>query len=421
MGQDVTPGVFSAFATGSGDAMSMNTAHEARPTFVGRLIVRPLSSESDGKAVEVALDGRDIAIGRSPACNVVLDNDQLVSRRHALMRFNGAQYTIVDLGSSNGTYVNEVEIRQAAPLNDGDLIAIGEHELLFFTQSADMTTALPPAKEPQAPPPTDTPPDTHANNGAQFETVIAHQTPTSAPAPTPPTPIAAPVTPPALTWTPAVPWTPPAPPAEVPAVPVQEPEAPHAPEPVVARQEPVATQAEPTQAEPVAPRMAAREPVDTMRIRPADGMGARAPMSDPLDPRQTATNLEAISVQLTQASSLLKRLDDEKSISEQRRARLAEVRDQLDAILADTHGSAPNASQAGTEAGRQRLVEIARQTARNPRHIDYMMQLAQHADEVADALQGGQPTNSGAGSATGAPQALIAQLESLRKRVSELL
>ncbi len=98
---------------------------------MGRLVVRPLPGKSGGQTREVSLDGRDIAIGRSPTCDIMLEDDQLVSRRHALLRYNGSEYTIVDLGSSNGTFLNEEETHEETPLRDGDLIGIGEYEILY--------------------------------------------------------------------------------------------------------------------------------------------------------------------------------------------------------------------------------------------------------------------------------------------------
>jgi hypothetical protein len=124
-GQRLSSGLLSAYSSGSGDlggaqyyAMggpgggAASDASGARQV-VGRLVVRPLPGKSGGQTRETPLDGRDIAIGRSPTCDVMLEDDQLVSRRHALLRYNGSEYTIVDLGSSNGTFLNEEEIHAA--------------------------------------------------------------------------------------------------------------------------------------------------------------------------------------------------------------------------------------------------------------------------------------------------------------------
>ncbi len=87
----------------------------------------------NGQTREFLLKKPDISIGRAPSNDVALSGDQLASRRHALIHFDGVNYTIRDLVSANGTYINGVELRAPTVLNNGDHIGIGEHELVFFT------------------------------------------------------------------------------------------------------------------------------------------------------------------------------------------------------------------------------------------------------------------------------------------------
>jgi ABC transport system ATP-binding/permease protein len=70
-----------------------------------------------------------LLIGRLPNCDLVLDSPE-VSRRHAIIRQIGEAYSIEDLDSSNGTYVNDERIKQAE-LHEGDLIQISNYRLLF--------------------------------------------------------------------------------------------------------------------------------------------------------------------------------------------------------------------------------------------------------------------------------------------------
>ncbi len=90
----------------------------------------------NGQAREFLLKKPDISIGRAPSNDVPLSGDQLASRRHALIHFDGVNYTIRDLVSANGTYINGVELRAPTPLSNGDHVGIGEHELVFFTADA---------------------------------------------------------------------------------------------------------------------------------------------------------------------------------------------------------------------------------------------------------------------------------------------
>jgi pSer/pThr/pTyr-binding forkhead associated (FHA) protein len=77
------------------------------------------------------LESEPIVIGRLPECTVVL-GDPNVSRRHAEVRRQGADVVVVDLGSTNGTRVNGVPVRER-PLADGDEIMVGTTTLRFET------------------------------------------------------------------------------------------------------------------------------------------------------------------------------------------------------------------------------------------------------------------------------------------------
>jgi len=70
-----------------------------------------------------------LLIGRLENCDIVLDSPE-VSRRHAIIRQVGDVYSLEDLGSSNGTYVNDEQIKQTE-LHEGDLIQISNYRLLF--------------------------------------------------------------------------------------------------------------------------------------------------------------------------------------------------------------------------------------------------------------------------------------------------
>ena len=69
-------------------------------------------------------------IGRSPECAIFLD-DVTVSRRHAELVRDGDAFTITDLGSLNGTFVNKKRI-ESAQLADDDELQIGKYRLTFL-------------------------------------------------------------------------------------------------------------------------------------------------------------------------------------------------------------------------------------------------------------------------------------------------
>jgi pSer/pThr/pTyr-binding forkhead associated (FHA) protein len=69
-------------------------------------------------------------IGRSPECQIFLD-DVTVSRRHAELERTAETFSIRDLGSLNGTYVNRRRI-ESAVLHDDDEVQIGKYRLTFL-------------------------------------------------------------------------------------------------------------------------------------------------------------------------------------------------------------------------------------------------------------------------------------------------
>jgi pSer/pThr/pTyr-binding forkhead associated (FHA) protein len=66
-----------------------------------------------------------VDIGREPSLPLHLDEDTQVSRRHARVSVQGGQVLVEDLGSTNGTYVNDQPISAPRTLNPGDKVRIG--------------------------------------------------------------------------------------------------------------------------------------------------------------------------------------------------------------------------------------------------------------------------------------------------------
>jgi pSer/pThr/pTyr-binding forkhead associated (FHA) protein len=71
-----------------------------------------------------------VTVGRSAGATVILD-DISVSRRHAEIRPVPQGYRIADVGSLNGTYLNDTRVEEA-PLAHGDEIQIGLFKLCFL-------------------------------------------------------------------------------------------------------------------------------------------------------------------------------------------------------------------------------------------------------------------------------------------------
>jgi len=77
------------------------------------------------------LDRDAVSVGRHPDSDIFLD-DISVSRRHGTFTRGGAGYSVADLGSLNGTYVNRDRIDSEVALSGGDEVQIGKYRLIYF-------------------------------------------------------------------------------------------------------------------------------------------------------------------------------------------------------------------------------------------------------------------------------------------------
>jgi pSer/pThr/pTyr-binding forkhead associated (FHA) protein len=91
-----------------------------------RAVLRAVSGPYFGKVIPI--NGR-IEIGRGPECGLVLDEPEM-SRRHAMIEVTAHEIFLRDLGSTNGTFVNGVQVRDAV-LHPGDQIAFDRNRFLI--------------------------------------------------------------------------------------------------------------------------------------------------------------------------------------------------------------------------------------------------------------------------------------------------
>lgn len=94
--------------------------------------------------------GPTMVVGRDPGCDWVIELP-MVSSRHALFTRRNDQVFIKDLGSSNGTFVNGQRIEGESPVRDGDLIALGSHNMVLAVEPLVITMAPIPTIPAQAP------------------------------------------------------------------------------------------------------------------------------------------------------------------------------------------------------------------------------------------------------------------------------
>lgn len=84
---------------------------------------------------------QDVSVaGRNTDADIFLD-DVTVSRKHASFSRSGSLFTVVDMGSLNGTYVNG-DIVEKHALVDGDEVQVGKYRLTFFASRVDKAAAM---------------------------------------------------------------------------------------------------------------------------------------------------------------------------------------------------------------------------------------------------------------------------------------
>jgi DNA-binding CsgD family transcriptional regulator len=91
----------------------------------------------------ITLDTDELTVGRSDQNDLVLE-DPLVSRTHCIFMRKGGVYLLEDLGSHNGTYVNDERLHALRQIHHGDRITIGGSRILMEDTSlvVDDTTQV---------------------------------------------------------------------------------------------------------------------------------------------------------------------------------------------------------------------------------------------------------------------------------------
>ncbi|EDY18340.1 adenylate/guanylate cyclase [Chthoniobacter flavus Ellin428] len=106
---------------------NVQSANPAFNPMGAKLSIQPAQSD----AFDVTI-GNTATIGRTRENTVCLSFSPLVSRQHAIIRcHNGWQYQLIDLGSRNGTYVNDQRVVMPMTLTDGARIRIADNILIF--------------------------------------------------------------------------------------------------------------------------------------------------------------------------------------------------------------------------------------------------------------------------------------------------
>jgi pSer/pThr/pTyr-binding forkhead associated (FHA) protein len=109
---------------------------QAFPDFLAlhRAAIVVLSGKAAGNEFDV--DEPKISLGRGPGVDLAFE-DSAMSREHAVFEFADGGFRIRDLGSTNGTKVNDEKV-QARNLDHGDRLRIGEHVFQFLLEKREL-------------------------------------------------------------------------------------------------------------------------------------------------------------------------------------------------------------------------------------------------------------------------------------------
>ena len=96
-----------------------------------------MAGPSQGRSFPLEMS-RLLSVGRDDQCSIQLVDEQ-VSRRHLQIRFDPDEdrHYAVDMRSANGVFVNGGRVTEDRPLEEGDIILIGQSELRYTRDEVD--------------------------------------------------------------------------------------------------------------------------------------------------------------------------------------------------------------------------------------------------------------------------------------------
>ncbi len=104
------------------------------------------------RGARLNLPEKTVVVGRDEDCAVRLNTHE-VSRQHCTLLVSGDEIRVNDLGSRNGTFINDVEVKQESILKPGDILRVGP--MLFQMETLRPDLPEPPPEEFPSPGPSD--------------------------------------------------------------------------------------------------------------------------------------------------------------------------------------------------------------------------------------------------------------------------
>jgi pSer/pThr/pTyr-binding forkhead associated (FHA) protein len=124
--RDVRAAPQESIVIGAAQANELRALARPKPVAPGRFRVVGSPTLERG---ELLAFREPVVVGRAPDCGLRLDHDEFASSHHARISPADNGLWIEDLGSTNGTFVNEARVTTSRQLLPGDLVKVGETEL----------------------------------------------------------------------------------------------------------------------------------------------------------------------------------------------------------------------------------------------------------------------------------------------------
>lgn len=122
----VTKMIYADLRNSTGNKVSESAPSSSQPV-AKIIIIKPIGADIEETIFNL---GENTSIGRSEHNDIVVTGS-FVSHEHACITYYKNQYYLSDLGSTNGTYLNDEKILAEVPLKDGDVIQIGSVTFKF--------------------------------------------------------------------------------------------------------------------------------------------------------------------------------------------------------------------------------------------------------------------------------------------------
>lgn len=88
----------------------------------------PYLTDPNGQEHRLPMDGA--TLGRAVECDIVIASKS-ISREHTRLRREGRRWFVDDLGSTNGTYLNDMRVAGTTDIRDGDTLTVGDVAFTF--------------------------------------------------------------------------------------------------------------------------------------------------------------------------------------------------------------------------------------------------------------------------------------------------